>query len=736
MVRVSSGGAFPAGENNDEPSGPAAGGTAGLPSSSPTHAAGLTARAHDAREEPQRRKRMSFRSRPAETQRAITDEDVLRAVALLEDAQRADVDMSARDLAWQWRIERPPLARRGIEAARRALPLTRTRSERVSRVEQYQQRRVEGQDEDRRRGETMTHWLEGLDAEQCAQIEVVSSERGTPHWLQPVTMRVSGQPALEFDAAHGVNWPAQVLAALPEQARAQIDARSKIWSALDIDSSAEATALIDEHFERMSFDASGPLPLEVKRLVELDPEMAQTLEALEREGARLSLVRCKSTPAAVLDAIRFVAENSQHNFVSSWLPAWIGFDIEPEVHDGDVEKLRSDAIEHEQSALKKVDESSFRGKVLAHQLEKARTEAPNFERQLALIQAFSRSVMCVSATTTAASAQGASPERLDALNAKLHDTFGREYALRRMTFDDANRTSEGAQTIIKSLAVMAPLVEIIQNALHLGPLAKSLAAAGDDALSEGAELSALRGAGMTNQELRARLKIIGPAGAVALAMAGAIDEVMQNFGDHVGGAMYSGSAVFLSFVTGVLSIKYFANRYRELEREGKLPAEHVLDAESRRVLDEFSSLKMSKRDLLQVVDDSLERSGATPPERAAVHARLSRFSERRLMRRLRKEGALLPRRTAMAAGVKEAVGVNPARLGLMFGTLTSPAMGFALGPEFLHQPVLYAIAGSYETIVGALSIWAYGRSFDSRWKHFVKRTKPLDAADDSAGQAS
>ena len=731
MEKVSSGGAFPAGGDDREPADAAqdkaSAGTSGASGTrSAQSVAGLTARGEG---EPGQRRKIAFRPRRADPQTAMTDDDVRHAVALLEDAERADVNLHVRDVAYAQGFERPTAVRRGVEAARRALPRVRTRRDRLDEIAHFRARRERSRTADRLHAETMANWFAELDDAQRERVEAAPSRQGGPQWMQPMKLRVPGQRALEFDAAHLQDLSASGLEALPAHARARLETSRATWRALGVESGAEAAALIDDHFERVGFQADGPLPPELARLVELHPRMAQTLQAVAREGAELHFVRCKRTPDAVLDAIRYIAENSQHNFVSTWLEQLVAFEGAPKVTDDDFEAMRSGMLEQGQRALRKVDERSFRGKVAALQFDQAREEAPDFDSRIALIEAFSPAVLCVTAAGREQGTTADANHELEALNAALHDHFGREYALRRMVFDDANRTSEGAQTIIKSLAVMAPLVEVVQDALHLGPIAKALAAAGDDALGESAELSALRGAGMTNEELRARLAVIGPAGAIALAMAGSIDEVVQELGDRAGGALFSASAVFLSFVTGVLSIRYFASHYRKLESEGKLPPAQVLDAESRAQLDRLGNIKLSKRDMLKIVDTALARSGASVLERDAVRTRLARFSSRKLLRRMRREGPLLPARKATAAGMKEAVGVNPARLGLMFGTLTSPLMGFALGPEFLHQPVLYAIAGSYETIVGALSIWAYGRSFDSRWRRFVRRREALDLSE-------
>lgn len=662
---------------------------------------------------------------------ALPDDSVITYAAdMLDAADAAEVNVSPAALERYVGFAQPSRTRRAIEATRKAIPGLKTEGQRIAKVEEHVQQRAEGKAADDHQAAVMETWFEGLSDAQRNAVFVASAAEGGPSWLQPLKLRVHGEPSLEFNAEHLVEWPPSVIARLPQEAQAMLAARQKMLSALNLESGPEAAAFIEEHFEQQSFDINDAAPQEVARLVELHPELAPILHGLQREGAQLTFIRSTKTPDAVLDAMRHVANSSQHNFISTWFRDFVEAGVEPTVTDDDLAKIREDNAKSKRVALAKFKDEPFRSALAMRQHDGALEDALDIRQSIDLIKDFSKSAMSVAVV----SPTGGNETRLDQVNHSLNELFGREYARRRMTFDDANRTSEGAKAIITSLAVLAPVVELLEKGLNLGPVAKAVAAAGDDAAAESAEISALKEAGVSNQELLQRVAIAGPAAVLSLGMAGSIDEVVKELGDHAGGAMYSTSAVFLSFVTSVLSIQYFAKNYKRLERENKLPPDLVLDEKTRALLEKVDQAKISKRDLLRIVDQSLEKSGATQEERTAVHARLSRFNQRKLLRALGKEGKLSMRQNPVVAGVKEAVGVNPARLGLMAGTLSSPVVGYALGPWFLHQPVLYAIAGSFETIVGAASIWAYGRSFDSRWKRFVRRRESVDSPRSTQGE--
>lgn len=713
MVRVSSASPAPSGDDGSHDSKRDATkrsrSTSGQPSRGPT-VEGLA---------PQKKRLASGRRRD----QAVPDERVIAyAAQVLDAADAAQVKVSPDALKRHLGLARPSSARRAIEATRKAMPGVKTEGQRIAEIEAHLQLRASATEAEAHRSALMQTWFDGLSDAQRNAIEVAPAAEGGPRWLQPLTLRVRGEPSLEFDAEHGVEWPPRVTAQLPQDVQAMLAARHEMLNALNIESGPEAAAFIDEHFEQQAFDIDRSAPQEIERLIALHPALGATLRTLQQEGVQLKLVRLKKTPDAVLDAMRHIAHGSQHNFISSWFRDFVDGGIEPIVTDADIAKIQQDHARSKRAALAKFDNDPFRRALAIRQHDDALEGALDLQRSIDLIKDFSKSAMYVAAV----SPNGGHEARLDQVNEVLNAQFGREYVRRRMSFDDANRTSEGARAIITSLAVLAPVVELLEKAAHLGPLAKAIAAAGDDAAAESAEISALKEAGVTKQELLQRVAIAGPAAAIALGMAGSIDEVVRELGDHMGGAMYSTSAVFLSFVTSVLSIQYFAKNYKRLEREKKLPPDLVLDPQTRALLDTVDKTKLSKRDLLKIVDQSLESSGASEAERTAVQARLSRFNERKLLRALRKHGGLSPRQRPLAAGVKEAVGVNPARLGLMAGTLSSPLVGFALGPWFLHQPVLYAIAGSFETMVGAMSIWAYGRSFESRWRRFVRRREPVE----------
>ncbi|HEX7909624.1 MAG TPA: hypothetical protein VF534_16275, partial [Paraburkholderia sp.] len=669
------------------------------------------------------------------------EQDISRALAPIEAAGRADVKLSPKDIAYVLGYERAPVMGRPVDAMKRRLPRLKSRCDRFKEVVDHLHRRAIAEQQERKDQVRLIQWLGSAGSQVQASLDLDHADSGGPLKMQPLMLYApllpQASPQLHspqpvhgaFDAGHLLAWPREALAALPPEQRAWLDTRRDVWRALGIENGPQVPAFIDDHFECVTLHADSAMPRELERLGELDPQTKHALQTLHQQGATLQFFKCKQTPDGVLEAIRHVATQSQHNFVSNWLPALVKADVMPTVLQADLDRINESHPKQWAKPLSKVDEESFRGRLLARQSAEELDDKLDLGRSTALIQTFSRSVMCV----TSNAGDAASMRELAVLNTKLADTFGREYALRLLSADDANSTSEGAQAIIKSLAVMAPTVEVVEGALHLGGVAKFIAASGDDVMAEAAELSALRGAGMTPAEMRKRIVFLAPFATAALGAASSIDTVTHKVGEHAGGALYSVGAVMLSAVTGIMSVKYFADNYRQLEREGKLPGHLKLPPELHGKLDELSAMDLSKDRLIVIVGDALEQCGAEPAEREAVVARMRELEAPEIAATLLEESKPAGWREAWGAGAREAMGINPARLGLTIGTYTSPLMGAALGPYFLHQPVLYAIAGSYETIVGAASIWAYKRTFDMRWNRYVDHQQ---APGDQEGRSS
>ncbi|MFL9864630.1 hypothetical protein PQR67_10670 [Paraburkholderia fungorum] len=545
-------------------------------------------------------------------------EDVSRALTLIAAANRADVKLSAKDIAYGLGYERAPVMGRRIDAMKHRLPRLKSRCDRLQEVVDHLHQRATWEQQEGEDRARLTEWLGTQGAEARASLDVDLADSGGVLTMQPLTVRVQPSEGEAFDAGHMLSWPPEVLAALPPEQREWLDARRDVWNALGVESGPQVPTFVDDHFEVVTFRADGDMPREIERLVELSPAAKRTLDKLQQQGATLQFVKCKQTPDGVLEAIRHVATHSQHNFVSNWLPDLVKADIEPTVIQADRDRINENHPKQWAKSLAKVDDTSFRGQLLERQSAGELADKLDFTRSTGLIRTLSGSVMRVTAST----GDAVSKRELAALNATLGSMFGREYAHRLLTADDANSTSEGAQAIIKSLAVMAPTVEIVQDALHLGGVARFIAASGDDVMAEAAELSALRGAGMTPAEMRKRVVFLAPFAAAALAAASSIDEVAHKAGERVGGALFSVGAVLLSAVTGIMSVKYFAGQYRQLEQDGKLPGHLTLPPELRERLDELSEMDLSKDRLITIVDDALASCGAEPAEREAVLARM------------------------------------------------------------------------------------------------------------------
>ncbi|APR96369.1 hypothetical protein PATSB16_30310 [Pandoraea thiooxydans] len=649
--------------------------------------------------------------------------DVAPTLALLDAAERADTKLSARDVSTLLGYEPLLPWRRVMDGVKRWLPILKSRAQKMAKAmtELHQHALWENQARDEQAA--LHDWLGGLSPTQLASLQIKPHAIGGPAWMQRWTLVAQGasdgEACVSFDAGYLPSLPDSMRSRLPVQVRAPLDAQAQFLAQLGIENGPQAAEFFNQHFDVIELDPQKKLPAEIAKLINGDPALQAAYAQAQADGGTLSLIKCKQTPEAVLDAIRQIAEQSQHKFVSTWLRGLVISDTDPKILQADFDRMVKSYNEQMDAVQHKVDENSFRGQVLGAQKTVALLGDMDFAGAIDLIRSFSTQTLHV----TAADGGAAGTPDLTLLNAALEQNFGRQHAYRRFVTDDANRASEGARAIINALVGMTFLVKGVEQLLHLNSIARSIAAIGDDAAAESAEISALRGAGMTDKELRDRLWKIAPAGVVAAIISNTIDLAVKHFGNRVGGALYSASAVLLSAVTGLMSVKYFADHYRQLESEGKVPGYIALDATMRRNLDALGQVDLPKEQMIAAVDDALARADAEPGVREAVGDYLRELDSADLVGSLLSHSRPSSWGGRWLAGLKEATGINPARLGLTLGTYSSPLMGFAFGPYFLHNPWLYAAAGSFETIVGAVSIWAYNLSFDLRWSHAVDHTE-------------
>jgi len=643
--------------------------------------------------------------------------EVSRAMALLEAAESAELKLSAVDVTEVLGYEDPGRVSKIWDKAKEHLPGLKSRRERFTKAVDSLHEQANWENEERDQQAAADNWLTELSPDEAAGLHIDLQGSGV-NMLQPLRLTTAGETGKDLDLGRMIAIPESVKAQLSDEERAFLETRQDYWKSLKVEHGPGADKFVEEHFEQLSIDLKGDMPPEVEWLLTQHPEAREQIEQMQAAGIQVDLQKAAETPDSVLDAIRHVAVKSQHKFVSTWLPRMLLKDDQPRVLESDRRSI-TEGYERLQTANQELTtEGGFRRKLVTELFDEHLARDIDFDHSIEMIRTFSHDVLALNAHGDLSQEQR---DQIELLNGSLADGLGREYSRRRLISDDAARNSEGAQKIIKSLAVLGPTVEIMQESLHLGGIAKFLAASGDDIASETAELSALKGAGMTREELTSRLKILGPAAVVAMGAASMIDRVEKTVNPRVAGVLFSSSAVLLSAVTGALSIKYFADNYKELAAEGKLEGRFAANPQVLERINALDSESISPDEVIATVEEALEAAGSTGNEHEEMMTHIRELIKTNSIEDVIAASQSPNVRERYVAGLKEAAAVNPARLGLTVGTYTSPIVGALFGPIFLTQPLLYAVAGSYETIAGATSIWMYNKTFDMRWNHYINK---------------
>ena len=194
-----------------------------------------------------------------------------------------------------------------------------------------------------------------------------------------------------------------------------------------------------------------------------------------------------------------------------------------------------------------------------------------------------------------------------------------------------------------------------------------------------------------------------------------------------------------------MSIKYFVDKYRQLEREGKLQGHVWLDDAKRAQLDALRDAGLGAEQLRAGIASVLADCGLPSDESARIAARFAGLGAPEMIEALLRESAPVGRREAWAAGFKAAVGINPTLLGLTAAVYTAPLFGYLTGPLLVDDPVgngasalrnivhtaLYTAAGNYETAGGVVAYWLPAMTSDLRWRRSVNRSDAPEPADGS-----
>ncbi len=653
------------------------------------------------------------------------DIDLARAQVMLEMADERDVALNAKDMAVLLGYEKEGPFARVLDKVKAAAPFLKSHRQKWRKTMGGVRERAEAENEERDEAKRFSSWIDGLPDDALAHVKMTSETAGDAMAETPVLAAAgAGGAARSFSLDRLLNVPEAALAKLPPDVRADLDARRAFWQEQGVGSGPELRAFFADHFARtpLVFDGKKD-PVELAWLASAFPDDAAFLQRLHARGAAPRLVACTASPPAVLESVRHIAKESQHAFVSTWLPDLVREGVQPVVSPSDRKAVR-ERYESRAAAARAIErKAAFRGRLIGKRFGEEAVRTADFDASVRRIAGFAPLYLSLEADGAALSPEDRA--RLRDINRRFDEGIGDEYAKRKLLFDDADGVSEGAQTIVKAMAVVGPVAHVMEDTFHLPGIAKFLAASSDDLMSEWAEISALRGAGISWEEIRGRFKTLAPAAGAAFALAGAVGPVREHVGERAAGAVFSTAAVFLSAVTSVLSVKLFAEQYGDLAREGKLRAYYPgMDERQRKDVERAAArldASATPEAVWAAMEETFRRLGASDGEVREHREAFERFAASKETRAILdglREPSFLKR---YAAGAKETMGINPARFGIAMGSFTSPLFGFAAGPAFLSRPFLYALAGSYESAAGVGSIIGYKKIFPLLWRRFVRR---------------
>ena len=644
-----------------------------------------------------------------------------------ELAQRREIKIRPSDFGIELGETTPRPMTQLANAIKGGLPFTKNRTQRFKELAEAVEEEVARSRTDRGKSQRLSEWFSVLNPDERAQLQVEPAAVGTPSWMQPLIVRVGNDAARIFNAGYLMDLPSDVLDALPPETRQWLEDRRETWANLGVDNGTQARRFIDEHFTVTPIDIEGTLPPELARLCELEPALRDKLRSLQERGLAMQFVKAEHTPGAVLDAVRNLAQ-SQRAFVSHWLRGLIEDGETPKLTAADFEAIAKGHLKSYRKALKRLDGDGLEAQLTKARLSDALESRLDFVGSADLIRDFSGSAMSIALVS------GGPEQRkeLAQINCVVHEYFGSEWASRSIGLDDSARVGEGVRETLMTLLWLSPLAEIVQRVAHVDGIAKFMAGSFDNLAAEKGELQTWSAAGVPKEDLLKRAAFLAPVVAVDLDLSMHIDDIARTLGPHIAGGAFSLSAVLLPLFTGLFSMQYFAGQYRKLDREGKLPNGTKLSEDDRAALDEVAS----KEGLIRRVSSALDKHKAEPAVRDSIVAAMQKMDMPWIEQNPDANVQGISRKRATLKGVKEAMVVNQAQLGLMAASLSSILVGFGLGDLILHDATLEALTGAAEVPLALLSLKGVRVANRHSWNQFVNNREPLGllGADGTGGE--
>lgn len=566
-------------------------------------------------------------------------------------------------------------------------------------------------------GQRLAAWLD-----QTALPVILSQENAGRDMLQtPVLVRQgrSGQTE-SLSLASVLSLPPEVSDKLDPDITSVLNQRELFWKRYGITSGPELQEFLRNNFTRRKITFEEKLPAEIEWLKAVYPEDYRFLENIA-EQYNVTLVTCNQSPDRVLKNVRYIATGSQHKFVSTWLPDFVTEGLDPFVLASDRTALE-EKLHIKQNLAQRIQEKNpFLGDLEESLAEDEFDKKSDFRTSMQLIRDFIPLYMSVEISNGRIDPE--TRKRIQEINGRLTQGIGREYALKKLLYDDAGSVSKDAQRLLKVTAFAALFAQILESYLHLPWIAKCLAAMTDDISGEAVEYFALKGIDVSNEEFRERFPALITT-LIAATGAATTVETTRLFNANVAGAQYMASAVLLSLVTSILTSKYLGKGYKELAKEGKLREYYpVVPPEEVSLIKQITQEMglTSPPEIWSGLEAALAHdtdSIMTIDEKRAAFYRFAEGKESQVIfDRLREP----PSFTVMKHGVKEAMGINPTRLGVGATSLAAPGIGFVIGPAILPHPLAYAAAGALEGIGGIGTLLGYKYAFPHVWNHHVRQ---------------
>lgn len=319
---------------------------------------------------------------------------------------------------------------------------------------------------------------------------------------------------------------------------------------------------------------------------------------------RLTIKTLKEQPEDLVEGIRYFSAITQHG-LTQWLESYIKNGERPQLNQSDYalreERLKIAYSSSFEETLRRMLTSNDKDSIPEENVEYYKRilqelflelliKENDWEGLLDRVKNYTKFFVSVEVH----GGQALSAEEVSVvqkINQLLDEQVAPEIMSLTFSIHDMREISKEAMTILKLLPFIGFAVHELEGR-GLGPFAKFLASQSGDTLTETAEvMTYLKQYGFTSfadffktliskgdderkkeaLKLCQRLKITAPALMVSAVLSGMSHEMIKRFGPRIGGFFFAFSAVLGTLVTQIVTIGFFANAYKDLSKEGKLP---------------------------------------------------------------------------------------------------------------------------------------------------------------------